>query len=68
YLFVKCRVAVSAFYRVAVSVLSFFGAVIAATAVWDLADIFNALMIFPNLYLLFIKRKEICSCFGRKKQ
>lgn len=59
---------VSLIYRIAVSLLSFAGAVAAATVVWDLADIFNALMMFPNLYLLFNKRKEICLCFGTKKR
>ncbi len=68
YLFVKSHKAVSVFYRAAVAVLSFFGAVAAAEMVWDLADILNALMILPNLYVLFIKRKEICSCFGRQKR
>lgn len=59
---------VSVIYRISVSILSFLGAVAAAKAVWSVADIFNALMIYPNLYLLFIKRKEICSCFGTVRQ
>lgn len=35
------------------------GTYIAGNAVWEISDILNALMMFPNLFLLFKCRKEI---------
>lgn len=46
-------------YRLLFSLTAFFGAFISANTVWELADILNALMMFPNLFLLFKCRKEI---------
>lgn len=46
-------------YRLVAVAAAFIGALASVTVIWDIADIFNALMIFPNLFLLFIRRKEI---------
>ncbi len=46
-------------YRLGFSVFAFLGIYLSKEAIWDLADILNALMTFPNLFLLFICRKEI---------
>lgn len=46
-------------YRFTVIISAFFGCVWSADAVWQTADIFNALMLFPNLYAVILKRKEI---------
>ena len=55
-------------YRVLSACFVFLGSVIGADKVWDISDILNVFMMIPNLYLLFIKRKEICLCFGKTKQ
>ncbi len=46
-------------YRVLFSLTAFFGVNISRNIIWELADILNALMMFPNLFLLFKCRKEI---------
>lgn len=46
-------------YRAAFSLVSVAGAFMSAGAIWDIADILNALMLMPNLFLLFKCRKEI---------
>lgn len=46
-------------YRFVAVVFAFVGALSSVDIIWNLADIFNGLMIFPNMFLLFIKRKEI---------
>ncbi len=46
-------------YRFIVIISAFFGCVWSADAVWQTADILNALMLFPNLYAVILKRKEI---------
>lgn len=46
-------------YRIAAVITAFAGCIWSAEAVWQTADIFNALMLFPNLYAIIIKRKEI---------
>lgn len=46
-------------YRFAVIISAFCGCVWNVDAVWQTADIFNALMLFPNLYAVILKRKEI---------
>lgn len=56
------------FYRVLSAFCVFLGAVLDGMAIWDLADVLNLFMMIPNLYLLFIKRKEICLCFGKTKR
>ena len=59
YLFGGRKKAVSLAFRL-LSVLFVFGGVfLSGEAVWAAADIFNALMIFPNLFMLYIYRKEI---------
>ena len=59
FLFGTKKKAVSFVFRL-LSVLFVFGGVfLSGEAVWAAADIFNALMIFPNLFMLFIYRKEI---------
>ncbi len=68
FLFAKLHPVVLPIYKALVACFAFLGAMIAVGSAWDLADIANSLMMFPNLYLLFIKRKEICLCFGRKKR
>jgi len=46
-------------YRFLVIISAFFGCIYNAESIWSIADIFNALMLFPNLYALIIRRKEI---------
>ena len=52
-----------ALYRLCAAACGFLGAVSGGSAIWNISDILNILMALPNLYLLFIKRKEICLCF-----
>lgn len=46
-------------YRIMFVLCAFFGVYLSDGIIWDIADILNALMMFPNLFLLFICRKEI---------
>lgn len=46
-------------YRICAVLTAFIGCIWNAEAAWQTADIFNALMMFPNLYAVIIKRKEI---------
>lgn len=46
-------------YRILTVCTAFLGACVEMNTLWAAADILNALMIFPNLFLLFLKRKEI---------
>ena len=46
-------------YRAAFSLAAAFGVLMSDRAIWDVADILNALMLMPNLFLLFKCRKEI---------
>lgn len=48
-----------AWYRILTVSAAFLGACVSMTALWALADILNALMILPNLFLLFLQRKEV---------
>ncbi len=49
----------SAVYRVAFALAALAGVAMSQNLVWDIADILNALMLMPNLFLLFKCRKEI---------
>ncbi len=46
-------------YRVFFSLCAFLGIAVTGNAVWEISDILNALMMCPNLFLLFKCRKEI---------
>lgn len=46
-------------YRAVFSLFAVFGVFVSGGKIWELADILNALMMFPNLFLLFKCRKEI---------
>ncbi len=46
-------------YRTVFSIIAFAGAYISGKVLWDIADILNAFMMFPNLFLLYKCRKEI---------
>jgi AGCS family alanine or glycine:cation symporter len=46
-------------YRVVSVAAAFYGAIASVQIIWDIADIFNGLMILPNMFLLFLKRNEI---------
>lgn len=46
-------------YRLLTVCTAFAGACVPMNALWAAADILNALMIFPNLFLLFLKRNEV---------
>ncbi len=46
-------------YRILFSLTAFFGVNLSRNIIWELADILNALMMFPNLFLLYKCRKEI---------
>jgi len=58
-LFLSGKKAYLSFYRIAAVVFAFSGALASVTVIWDIADILNGLMIFPNMYLLFLRRNEI---------
>lgn len=49
------------FYRVLFCVCAATGAVLSLPAVWNLSDIFNGLMIFPNVAALLVLKSEILS-------
>lgn len=46
-------------YRVLYCISVFFGAVINAKTVWQTADIFNALMVFPNVIAVILLRNDV---------
>ncbi len=46
-------------YRISFAAVTLLGGFISNTALWEIADILNALMMFPNLFLLFKCRNEI---------
>lgn len=46
-------------YRIVFSFAAFLAVYLSDSAVWEISDILNALMTFPNLFLLFKCRKEI---------
>ncbi len=46
-------------YRLLSVGAAFFGAFVPMRALWAAADVLNALMILPNLLLLFLQRKEV---------
>lgn len=50
---------VQSVYRVAFALAAIPGVLLSEEALWDIADILNALMLMPNLFLLFKCRKEI---------
>lgn len=54
-------------YRLLTVVFAFLGACVSLKSVWAAADILNALMILPNLFLLFIKRHEITYIFKNER-
>ena len=56
YLFTKKWVGV---YLAIFIVTAFVGAVIQATVVWDVSDLFNGLMAIPNLLAIIMLRKEV---------
>lgn len=58
FLFPKNRLVLTV-YRLAFSFSAVLGIYLANDIIWDVADIFNALMMFPNLVLLFKCRNEI---------
>lgn len=66
FLFPKCMSAALSLYRSCTVVCVFIGVLAASEAVWNIADILNALMMIPNLFDLFTKRKEILKCVGTK--
>jgi AGCS family alanine or glycine:cation symporter len=47
------------FYRAVFSAVTLVGAFVTGKILWEIADILNALMMFPNLFLLYKCRKEI---------
>ena len=49
-------------FRSCLAACVFAGAYAVSEDVWYAADIINLCLSAPNMYLLFIKRKEICSC------
>ena len=53
-------------YRLTAVAAAFAGALASVTLIWDVADILNGLMIFPNMFLLFLRRQEITKR-GRKR-
>ncbi len=58
FLFRKRRLALTV-YRVTFTLCAFFGVFLAERVIWEISDILNAFMMFPNLFLLFKCRDEI---------
>ncbi len=58
YLFPNCKYAKN-IYRAVFSLIALAGAFVTGSLLWELADILNAFMMFPNLFLLYKCRKEI---------
>lgn len=58
FLFPKNKTALTV-YRILFSLCALFGFFLSESAVWEISDILNACMMFPNLFLLFKCRKEI---------
>lgn len=58
FLFPKSRIA-KRLYRVLFALAAVPGVFLSGGTVWELSDILNAFMMFPNLFLLFKCRKEI---------
>ncbi len=58
FLFNKSRFA-KIIYRIFFSLSAVLGVWISFEAIWDIADILNAFMLFPNMFLLMKCRKEI---------
>ncbi len=50
-------------FAVLFCVVAFAGAVSSFSVVWDVADIINALLAFPNLLSLFLLSEKVTSCF-----
>lgn len=46
-------------YRICSVLTAFIGAYASTTLFWCLADILNAMMMLPNLFLLFLRRKDV---------
>ena len=55
-------------YRLLSVGASFFGAFVPMRALWAAADVLNALMILPNLLLLFLQRKEVVYISAQKER
>lgn len=49
----------NAVYKTLFSLTAFFGVYLSGSLIWETADLLNAFMLFPNLFLLFKCRKEI---------
>lgn len=58
FLYPKSKVALN-IYRILFCACAFFGFFLSENIVWEISDILNACMLFPNLFLLFKCRKEI---------
>ena len=43
------------------TLMIFFGAILSLDTVWEMCDLFNALMLFPNILCLIILRKKVLS-------
>ena len=59
------KTAVKRAVHAAAAACAYLGAATRGNGVWYAADIMNLFMAAPNMYLLFIKRKEICQCFAK---
>ncbi len=46
-------------YRILSVAVAFIGATVSKSVIWELADILNAILLIPNLFMLFLCRKEI---------
>lgn len=46
-------------YRILFSLSAVFGVFLSVTAIWEIADILNALMMIPNMFLMYRCRNEI---------
>ena len=47
------------FYQFSYLIMAFAGAILSLEAVWEFADFFNALLVLPNLYVLYALKKTI---------
>ena len=59
FLFSERNKTATVIYRILFASVSFLGVYISGKVIWEISDILNALMMFPNLFLLFKCRNEI---------
>lgn len=57
--FLKANNTIKLFYRVCFSLVTMIGVIISSNNAWVISDLLNITMILPNVFILFVKHKEI---------